>query len=78
MNETKHTITTNKETPWPESASELYRPSDRRLSAKLVATFADKGYRMVIVTDPYGRILGFLDQITYHVNNFIKTLFCNM
>jgi hypothetical protein len=23
-------------TPWPESASELYRPSDRRLSAKLV------------------------------------------
>jgi hypothetical protein len=29
-------------TPWPESASELYRPSDRRLSAKLVATFADR------------------------------------
>jgi hypothetical protein len=25
---------TNKQTPWPESASELYRPSDRRLSAK--------------------------------------------
>jgi hypothetical protein len=24
----------NKQTPWPESASELYRPSDRRLSAK--------------------------------------------
>jgi hypothetical protein len=23
-----------KKTPWPESASELYRPSDRRLSAK--------------------------------------------
>jgi hypothetical protein len=23
-----------KRTPWPESASELYRPSDRRLSAK--------------------------------------------
>jgi hypothetical protein len=23
---------------WPESASELYRPSDRRLSAKLVPT----------------------------------------
>jgi hypothetical protein len=30
-------------TPWPESESELYRPSDRRLSAKLVPTFADKG-----------------------------------
>jgi hypothetical protein len=26
-------------TPWPESASELYRPSDRRLSAKLMLTF---------------------------------------
>jgi hypothetical protein len=24
----------NKQTPWPESASELYRPSDRRLLAK--------------------------------------------
>jgi hypothetical protein len=25
---------TNKQTPWSESASELYRPSDRRLSEK--------------------------------------------
>jgi hypothetical protein len=32
-----------KKTPWPESASELYRPSDRRLSAKLVPTFAHGG-----------------------------------
>jgi hypothetical protein len=32
---------TVKKTPWPQSASELYRPSDRRLSAKLVPTFAD-------------------------------------
>jgi hypothetical protein len=31
-----------KKTPWPESASELYRPSDRRLSVKLVPTFADR------------------------------------
>jgi hypothetical protein len=30
---------TNKQTLWPESGSELYRPSDRRLSAKLVPTF---------------------------------------
>jgi hypothetical protein len=29
-------------TPWPQSASELYRPSDRLLSAKLVPTFADR------------------------------------
>jgi hypothetical protein len=34
------------------SASELYRPSDRRLSAKLVSTFADRGCRVVSVTDP--------------------------
>jgi hypothetical protein len=31
-------------TPWPESTSELYRLSDRRLSSKLVPTFA---YRVV-------------------------------
>jgi hypothetical protein len=29
--------------PWPESASELYRPSDRRLSAKLVPTLQIEG-----------------------------------
>jgi hypothetical protein len=28
-----------KKTLWPQSASELYRPNDRRLSAKLVPTF---------------------------------------
>jgi hypothetical protein len=33
---------TKTQTPWPESESELYRPSDRRLSAKLVSTFADR------------------------------------
>jgi hypothetical protein len=52
-------------TPWPESASELYRPSDRRSSAKLVETFANRMCHVVSVTDPYGRILGFLDQSSY-------------
>jgi hypothetical protein len=52
-------------TPWPESASELYRPSDRRLSAKRLPTFADRGCHVVSVTDPYGRILGFLDSSRY-------------
>jgi hypothetical protein len=33
---------TKKQTPCPDSASELCRPSDRRLSAKLVLTFADR------------------------------------
>jgi hypothetical protein len=30
-------------TPWPEPASELYRPSDSYLLAKLVPTFMDRG-----------------------------------
>jgi hypothetical protein len=52
-------------TPWSESASELYRPSYRRLSAKWLPTFADKRCHVVSVTDPYGRILGFLDRSRY-------------
>jgi hypothetical protein len=52
-------------TPWSESASELYRPSDRRLSATWLPTFADRGCHVVSVTDPYGRILDFLDRSRY-------------
>jgi hypothetical protein len=51
--------------PGFESASELYRPSDRRLSAKWLPTFADRGCHVVRVTDPYGSILGFLDRSRY-------------
>jgi hypothetical protein len=50
----EHSLT-NKQTPWSESASELYRPSDRRLSAKWLPTFADKGCHVVSVMDPYSR-----------------------
>jgi hypothetical protein len=50
---------------WPDSASELYRPSDRCLSAKLVPNFSDIGYHVVSVTDPYSRIRGFLDRSSY-------------
>jgi SOS response regulatory protein OraA/RecX len=32
---------------------ELYRPSDRRLKAKLVQTFWYRGFRVVSATDPY-------------------------
>jgi hypothetical protein len=48
-------------------ASQLYsyRPSDRRLSAKLVSTFADRGCHVVSVPDPYGSILCFLDRSRY-------------
>jgi hypothetical protein len=58
--------------PWPESVSELYRPSDRRLSAKLVPTLADRRSHVVSVTDPYGRILGFLDRFN-HVTPFVSS-----
>jgi hypothetical protein len=50
--------TTNKKkhTPWLESAGAKYtdRPSDRRLSAKLVPTLADRGCRVVNATNPQG------------------------
>jgi hypothetical protein len=49
--------------PWPES--ELYRPSDRRLSANFVPALEDRGCHVVSVTNPYGRILGFLDRSRY-------------
>jgi hypothetical protein len=42
-------------TPWPESAR------DRRFLAKLAPTLANRGCRVVSVTDPYDRILAFLD-----------------
>jgi hypothetical protein len=37
------------------TASELYRPGERRLSAKLVPNFADRGCRVVSATDLPGR-----------------------
>jgi hypothetical protein len=52
---------TNKLRGLSPSACELYRPSDSRLSAKLVPTFEDRGSRVVSATDPYSRILAFLD-----------------
>jgi hypothetical protein len=56
-------ITTQKKTPWPQSTSELYRPSERGLSAKLVPIFADRGCLVVSAADSHGRILGFLYRI---------------
>jgi hypothetical protein len=50
---------------WTESVSELYRQSDCRLSAKLVPIFAYRESHVVSVTDPYSRILGFLDWSRY-------------
>jgi hypothetical protein len=62
-----HKYTPHKQqTTWPESASELYRPSNRRLSTILVPTFADRGSSVFSATDPHGLILGFLDQSSYY------------
>jgi hypothetical protein len=55
----------NQLAPWCEPASELYRPSARRLSAMLVPTFADRKCDVVSKTDSYSRILGFLDCSRY-------------
>jgi hypothetical protein len=41
-----------KQTPWPQSSSELYRPSERRLSAKLMPSFEEEGCNVVSVADP--------------------------
>jgi hypothetical protein len=51
--------------PWLESASELYRPGDRRMSTKLVPTFADRECHVVSVTDPYNRVLEFPGRSRY-------------
>jgi hypothetical protein len=64
-NKLLHWIKQAKQTPWSESAIELYRPSDRRLSAKLVPTFADRGCHVISVMDPHSRILWFLDRSRY-------------
>jgi hypothetical protein len=65
-NLTRGAIVEIEQTPWPESVNELYQPSDRRLSEKLVINFADRGCCVVSVTDLYGRILGFLDRSRYY------------
>jgi hypothetical protein len=60
-----NTSVSNK-TAWLWSASELYRTSDRRLSAKFVLTFADRGCHMVSAADSYVRVLGFIDRSCYY------------
>jgi hypothetical protein len=64
----------SQKTLWPESVSELYWPSDHRLSAKLLPTFADRGCHVVSMTDPYGCILSFLDQSTNKLLSLSLTL----
>jgi hypothetical protein len=57
----------NKKTKKLRGPSPRANYTDRatRLSAKLVPTFVDRGCHVISVTDPCGRILGFLDQSHY-------------
>jgi hypothetical protein len=48
-----HPLKHKKKPPWLLVGKETI-PSDRRLSAKLVPTFADRGCRVVSATDPHG------------------------
>jgi hypothetical protein len=57
-------IHTSKQTQGPESANELYRPSDHLFSPKLVPTITDRGC-CVARRIPYGCILGFIDRGPY-------------
>jgi hypothetical protein len=60
-----------KQTPQPESANDLYLPSDRLLSAKLVSTFADREVSRGQHNDslwPYSR-LSRLEQLFFLSSN---------
>jgi hypothetical protein len=48
--------------------------TERPLSTKLVPTFADRGCREVRTTDPYGRIVIFLDQIHWIQESYVCML----
>jgi hypothetical protein len=61
----KKTIIFSIFSPWSEFMTELYRPSDRRLSVKSVPNSVVRGCHVVSVTDPYGYILGSLDRSRY-------------
>jgi hypothetical protein len=63
-----------KKTPWPQSANELYRPSNRRLSAKLVPTFAVRGVAWSAQQIPTAVNLGFLDRSRYFFTQFTPQL----
>jgi hypothetical protein len=57
-----NTLAVGMKTSLPESVSELYPPRDRRLTAKLVSTFEERGCHVVSMRDPYVRDLDFLDR----------------
>jgi hypothetical protein len=54
-----------KKTPSPDSANELFRPSNRRLSVKLVSTLMDRGVSRSQRGSPTTVISVFLDRSRY-------------
>jgi hypothetical protein len=66
----------SKQTPWPESASELYELSDSHLSAKLVQTFVDGGVsRSQRGGSPTAVISVFLDRSRYFFSQVSPQLY---
>jgi hypothetical protein len=53
-------------TPCPESTSVLCRQTTAAYRRSYCQHFADRGYRVVSVTDADGRNLGFLDRSQYY------------
>jgi hypothetical protein len=49
-----------------QSAREPYLSVDRRLTEKLVPTFADRGCHVVSAANPRGLNFGFLDRSRYY------------
>jgi hypothetical protein len=59
-----------KNIPWPQSASELYRSSDRSLSAKLVTAFVDRRCRVFKRRIPTAVISIFLERMMRNIYAF--------
>jgi hypothetical protein len=66
----------NKTNSGAQSASELYRPSYRRLSARLVPTLAERGCRVVSVTNPHDRKTSRNNKLI--IIHFSGLVLCNM
>jgi hypothetical protein len=66
---------TSKQTRWPKSASELYRPRDRSLSAKFVPTFNGERVPRGQRDGSLGSILDFLDRVHYFLFQIAPQLY---
>jgi hypothetical protein len=51
-----------KKTPWPQSQASYTDRATAACQRSWCQLFADRGFHVVSVTNPYGRILGFIDR----------------